>query len=338
MYRDSNNGNYANYFANNTADHIGTKHIHSDFVEEDVDYYQVLGLDPNSIPSIVDVANAFKKRCAQVHPDKGGSAIEYNLLIKAYKTLSDPEKRLRYDMRMSETHQAKRQRFKKKKRHRKRSINNSKPSQPNKHNPKTTNKPLPKSFHQDFVAQVHSLNAKEHDEDISGTMLMDHNRTMPSRSIGDVQRDRNTGHAVTNIMHGGHYDPNVFHRHFKEQNGAISSNDLPSGSRALMNPITSNGDVWSIQRATKGGSGYSFMDCVEVGDGYGAIGRFVADKPISMQKADQYHRMGDITQEHKELTDDMIQEQQRRMDRYRTSTTGYATAGRTNNFQTGLQF
>lgn len=323
---NNNQEQWANYFSTNSANRIGARHVHSDFVEESIDYYQVLGLDPSSIPSVIDVTNAFRKRCAEVHPDKGGSIQEYDLLIKAYKTLSDPKKRLEYDSRTSEMHHEKRTQrrvIKPKKKRRSKKI-------------RTQENRLPKRFHKNFIKEKAKMK-DTYDENFEGTLLFDH-QEMNQRSISDVHRERAKTQSVQNIMYGGQYDPNVFHRFFDENAGSIKDRPSQSFSGALINPITSNGDIYQIQRGSKGAGGFSFMDCVCVGDDYNNIGVFVADRPMPADKVSRYHQLGDITQKHKELTKEAISAQQERINRYRNDTTRYQQVGRDHHFETGLQF
>lgn len=68
-------------------------------------FYDVLGVDRNS--SVQDVKKSFRKKAKQLHPDlkrfapvNGGSRVSddaMKLLLKAYKVLSNPEKREQYD-------------------------------------------------------------------------------------------------------------------------------------------------------------------------------------------------------------------------------------------------
>ena len=62
------------------------------------DYYEVLGLDRNA--SQDEIKKAYRKLARQYHPDvnKGSdSAQKFKEVKEAYETLSDPEKRARYD-------------------------------------------------------------------------------------------------------------------------------------------------------------------------------------------------------------------------------------------------
>jgi len=66
-----------------------------------VDYYKTLELNINSSSS--DIKRSFRKKAKELHPDlkvdshQKNSSEEMMLLIKAYKVLSDPEKRSDYD-------------------------------------------------------------------------------------------------------------------------------------------------------------------------------------------------------------------------------------------------
>ena len=60
------------------------------------DYYKTLNINRNS--SQDDIKKAFRKLSKQHHPDKGGDETVFKELSEAYDTLSNPEKKQRYDM------------------------------------------------------------------------------------------------------------------------------------------------------------------------------------------------------------------------------------------------
>lgn len=59
------------------------------------DLYDTLGVPRDAKPR--DIKAAYRKRASAAHPDKGGSDEELQAINLAYETLSDPEKRTRYD-------------------------------------------------------------------------------------------------------------------------------------------------------------------------------------------------------------------------------------------------
>ena len=63
------------------------------------DYYSILGLDKNA--SAQDIKKAYRKLAIQYHPDKTGGDPEsdqkFRDISEAYDTLSDPEKKQKYD-------------------------------------------------------------------------------------------------------------------------------------------------------------------------------------------------------------------------------------------------
>lgn len=59
------------------------------------DLYDILGVPRDAKPR--DLKAAYRKRAAAAHPDKGGSDEELQAINEAWETLSDPEKRRRYD-------------------------------------------------------------------------------------------------------------------------------------------------------------------------------------------------------------------------------------------------
>lgn len=66
-------------------------------------YYEVLGIEPNCSQN--EVKTSFRKRAKEIHPDIQGlysnSHDKMRLLIKAYETLSDPQKRHEYDKKIT---------------------------------------------------------------------------------------------------------------------------------------------------------------------------------------------------------------------------------------------
>lgn len=59
------------------------------------DLYATLGVSRDAKPS--EIKQAYRRRATAAHPDKGGSDEELQAINLAYETLSDPEKRARYD-------------------------------------------------------------------------------------------------------------------------------------------------------------------------------------------------------------------------------------------------
>lgn len=57
--------------------------------------YTELGLDPAASPG--EIKKAYRRKAAKHHPDKGGKEEEFHRINNAYKLLSDPAKRARYD-------------------------------------------------------------------------------------------------------------------------------------------------------------------------------------------------------------------------------------------------
>ena len=57
--------------------------------------YDVLLVDQTA--TLDEIKLAFKRRALQVHPDKGGSKEEFQLVYQAFETLVDPKVRRKYD-------------------------------------------------------------------------------------------------------------------------------------------------------------------------------------------------------------------------------------------------
>ena len=62
-------------------------------------YYEILGVTRESNPD--DIKRAYRRLASQHHPDKGGDKHKFQEVEEAYRTLSDPNARARYDNPMS---------------------------------------------------------------------------------------------------------------------------------------------------------------------------------------------------------------------------------------------
>ena len=58
-------------------------------------FYNVLQVDQNA--TLDEIKLAFKRRALHVHPDKGGSKEEFQLVYQAFEALADPKTRQKYD-------------------------------------------------------------------------------------------------------------------------------------------------------------------------------------------------------------------------------------------------
>lgn len=59
------------------------------------DYYELLGVAKNASPD--EIKKSYRRLAAKHHPDRGGDTAKFQEIQAAYDTLSDPEKRARYD-------------------------------------------------------------------------------------------------------------------------------------------------------------------------------------------------------------------------------------------------
>ena len=60
-----------------------------------MNYYDILGLPRGASPQ--DIKTAYRKLAMEHHPDRGGDEAMFQKISQAYETLSDPNKRARYD-------------------------------------------------------------------------------------------------------------------------------------------------------------------------------------------------------------------------------------------------
>ena len=58
-------------------------------------FYEILGVSRNATTQ--EIQAAYRKRCLETHPDKGGNEIDFLNVRKGYKILSDTTKRVQYD-------------------------------------------------------------------------------------------------------------------------------------------------------------------------------------------------------------------------------------------------
>ena len=58
-------------------------------------FYDILGVSRNA--TTLEIQAAYRKRCLETHPDKGGNEIDFLNVRKGYKILSDTTKRAQYD-------------------------------------------------------------------------------------------------------------------------------------------------------------------------------------------------------------------------------------------------
>jgi hypothetical protein len=74
------------------------------FMDDDysVDYYKVLGVSKSA--TVSEIHQAYWKLASLYHPDKGGKHEQMVLLVEAWKILSDPTKRARYDQQVKYQH------------------------------------------------------------------------------------------------------------------------------------------------------------------------------------------------------------------------------------------
>lgn len=67
-------------------------------MQNDPSYYQLLDIDPSA--SAEEVKSAFRQQARRNHPDQGGNPTLFRMVNEAYRVLSDPSSRARYDARL----------------------------------------------------------------------------------------------------------------------------------------------------------------------------------------------------------------------------------------------
>lgn len=60
-----------------------------------INLYEILGVDKRATQG--DIKEAYRNKAMENHPDKGGDTEKFRIIDKAYKILSDNDKRKRYD-------------------------------------------------------------------------------------------------------------------------------------------------------------------------------------------------------------------------------------------------
>lgn len=78
-----------------------------DMPQDKLDYYSILGVARGATAK--EIQDAYRQRAKMLHPDRGGSIQEFQMLQKAYNTLSKEASRNNYDNRFSKTHYEMRQ-------------------------------------------------------------------------------------------------------------------------------------------------------------------------------------------------------------------------------------
>lgn len=58
-------------------------------------FYEILGVNRNATQE--EILAAYRKRCLETHPDRGGNETDFLNVRKGYEILSNPEKRVEYD-------------------------------------------------------------------------------------------------------------------------------------------------------------------------------------------------------------------------------------------------
>ncbi|CAD8198494.1 unnamed protein product [Paramecium pentaurelia] len=67
------------------------KHLHNQYMN----YYNILGISNNS--SHAQIKQAYRDLAKQHHPDKNPQSTQFRMILEAYRILSNPDLRCRYD-------------------------------------------------------------------------------------------------------------------------------------------------------------------------------------------------------------------------------------------------
>jgi curved DNA-binding protein CbpA len=60
-----------------------------------ITFYSILGISESA--TLAEIKTAYREKTKLLHPDKGGSKELFQLINAAWQTLSDPDKRAKYD-------------------------------------------------------------------------------------------------------------------------------------------------------------------------------------------------------------------------------------------------
>ena len=285
----------------------GTQIRGSQFQDVDIDYYVVLGISRNSTPSMQALTRAFREKAKVLHPDHGGTQYEFDILVRAYQTLANPELRSAYDRRMSRDHYDMRKEYEKALK--KEEQNDIERIKRKKKTDNFDNDKFQKRFERRRKRAIHKNKEWVADEDMYGTISVVSERT------DDILDKKATDkrEPIPDIPHiMPQYDRNSFHRYFSAQKdkmmggmgGMNDDNDNQQGYCTSLVPsrVTENRMIVGSCQGRNLWSHYASAD---------DIGLFGYVKPLSRNLMAEYGQMGDVTYEHGHMSEDqkrMMQE------------------------------
>lgn len=269
---------------------LGTQ-VRSGFQDIDIDYYVVLGVNPNCNPTLQILTSAFREKAKVLHPDHGGKQYEFDILVRAYQTLANPETRHAYDNRMSKHHHEMKQDV---------VAAISKKKKKKKKNKKFNNDKFQKRFERRRERAMKKGSSWVANEDMYGTIGVVASKTdeiLEKRASDKREPSPDIPHLMIQ------YDRNAFHRYFDAQKNEIMRKESGDGddrqgycTALIPSRITENRMV--IGSTCQGRDQWSHYSSAD------DIGLFGYVKPLSRNLMNEYSRMGDVTYEHQHMTDE----------------------------------
>ena len=189
-----------------------------EFLLEDLDYYQLLGIHNRENVTRAQIATCYRKKAKLSHPDRGGNQKEFDLYKKAFDTLIVPANKAKYDKRLSKSH-------KDMQRESKDMLNDVRADKEEmqklaKNISKKGNKEKFNTLFEKHRKKINKKYGDDNDVDFATEkfyMLRDNDKLDLSRQLRSESKDTSDlKMMVTQNKFVPYYDANIFNRHFNE--------------------------------------------------------------------------------------------------------------------------